>query len=168
MWWKSLTKYPAFTIGMLMVVILLFDLSRRGMLPTLPRQIIPSSCQSASVMLKKRIPETWRVQCENNNMTVTIHSQLEAKKYPHLSKVLYRELANNLQFIAQNGLNESLERTLIIRVHVIHPKMQINAITEGKHLAKLAGLDRPEFIAEHLKATVRVKENHTESNLQNK
>lgn len=90
-------------------------------------------------------------------MTVTIHSQLDAEKYP-LPHALYRELANNLQFIARNSLNESLERTLIIRVHVIHSQMEINAITEGKDLAKLATLKRPEFIAEHLRATVQVQD----------
>ena len=158
MFWKPLMKNPILAIGIIMVSILLFELSRRGILPLMSDKIIATSCKSALVMLKKRAPDTWKLECKNNNMTVTVHSQLDANKYP-LPKTLYRQLANNLQFIAQNSLSESLERTLIIRVHVIHPQMQINAITEGKDLIRLAALKRPEFITQHLKATVQVQDN---------
>ena len=157
MLWKALTKNPIFAVGILMLVILFFDLSRRGKLPAISRRVIPTSCRSATIMLKKRTPDTWDIQCQNNNMKITIHSQLNATKYSSFPQALYRELANNLKFISQNSLNESLERTLIVRVHVVHPQMKINAITEGKHLARLATLERPDFIAQHLKATVQVQ-----------
>ena len=91
-------------------------------------------------------------------MAITIRSQQQVKNSSSLTRSLYRELANSLQFIASNALNESLERTLIVRVHLIHPMLEINAITEGKDLARLATIRRPEFIAQHLKATVQVQQ----------
>ena len=157
MLWNPLIKNPILAIGILMISILLFDLSRRGILPLVSNKIIATSCKSVLVMLKKRTPRTWELKCKNNNMTVTIRSLLDSKTHP-LPDALYRELANNLQFIARNGLHESLERTLVIRVHVVHPQMEINAITEGKDLAKLANLTKAEFITEHLKATVQVQD----------
>ena len=163
MLWKIPIKNPVFSIGILMLVLVLFDLSRRGILPRFSEQVISKSCISANVMLKKRIPGTWFSECEDNNMVVTIHTQQKVVKKTDLSKVLYRELANHLQFIAKNTLNESLERTLTVRVHLIHPEMKINALTEGKYLAKLATIERPEFIAQHLKATVMVQEEQAPS-----
>ena len=91
-------------------------------------------------------------------MAITIRSQQQVKNSSSLPRSLYRELANSLQFIATNALNESLERTLIVRVHLIHPMLEINAITEGKDLARLATIRRPEFIAQHLKATVQIQQ----------
>lgn len=157
MLWRSIIKNPILAIGVLMLAIVLMDLSRRGKLPLFSERLIATSCKSARVMLEKRIPGTWSVACENNNMTVAIQSQVEVKESSQLSKILYRELANDLQFIAQNSLNESLERTLMVRVHVTHPQMQINAITQGKDLAKLATITQPRLIAQHLKATVQVQ-----------
>ena len=157
MFWKPLMKNPILAIGIIMVAALLLDLSRRGILPFISEKIIATSCKSARVMLDKRAPDHWKTRCENNNMTVTIQSQVSATKYNLLTKTLYRELANHLQFVAKNTLNESLERTLIVRIHLIHPRMEINAITEGKDLAKLASMDQSKLIAQHLRNTVQVQ-----------
>ena len=160
MLWKSLTKNPVLIIGLLMVVILWFDLSRRGILPSFSDRFIATSCRSAGVMLEKRMPENWDVQCQDNNMAVTIQSPVKAPP-EQLAQVLYRELANDLHFIAQNSLHESLERTLIVRVRVVHPQMEVNAVTEGKELARMASLSEPSSIAQHLKATVQVQDKLT-------
>ena len=160
---KSLIKNPILVVGMLMMAIVLFDLSRRGILPLISERVIATSCKSARVMLDKRVPSTWTIQCENNNMAITIHSQLPQATNPQLTRNLYRELANKLKFIAQNALNESLERTLLVRVLIIHPQMEINAVTEGKDLAKLATLNEPKFVAEHLKTTVQVQGKHNKT-----
>jgi hypothetical protein len=43
-------------------------------------------------------------------------------------------------------------------VKIEHSKMEINAITEGKYVAKLATLNSPQAIIDHLKQTVQVKD----------
>lgn len=109
-------------------------------------------------MLEKRVPATWDIECDADNLTVVIQTELKVAEAKNLKAALYRELANHLIFISKNTLNESLERTLMVRVHMVHPVMEINALTEGQYIAKLAYMKKPEFIANHLKATVQVQD----------
>lgn len=151
-------KKPILLIGILFFTIFLLDLSRRGILPFRKGGIKATSCTSAVVMLNKRVPANWSTECNDNNLTVRILSSVKVNDPKDLSLALYRELANHLIFISKNSLNESLERTFIIRVQLIHKEKELNAITEGQYLAKMATLNRPNFIAQHLKSTVQVQE----------
>ncbi len=151
-------KKPILMIGIIFFSIFLFDLARKGKLPLISKKTIATSCRSAVVMLNKRIPATWKTDCKENNLTVTIRSKVSESDPKKLSTALYREMANNLVFISKNSLNESLERTFIVRVQSLHFSREINAITEGQYIARLATMTRPELIAEHLKATVQVQE----------
>ena len=54
--------------------------------------------------------------------------------------------------------NEGLKIVFLVRFKLSHPKMIINAVTEGKFIVKLATLETPEHIMAHLKSTVQVKE----------
>ena len=51
-----------------------------------------------------------------------------------------------------------LEKVMFVRFRLDHPKLQIDAVTEGKYIIKLATIENPEHIMAHLKATVQVKE----------
>lgn len=156
---KNLFKNPILIIGILMMTIFLFNLKKKGYFGE--NKLIPSSCKSVLVMLNKRSPSTWRTECSNNNLSVEVYKNPDFKKLNTVLKqraYLYRELANDLSFIAKNSLNESLERVLIVRVKIISKNLDINSITEGRFLAKLATLKDKRFIANHLKATVKVKE----------
>ncbi len=158
---KVLFKNPILMIGILMVTILLLTLNKKGMFFNRTELLKATSCNSVLVMLNKRTPETWTNKCRENNLEVNIESTLKPKqlKDPNTMKaVLYRELANNLIFISKNSLNESLERVLFVSVKINSQKMEINALTEGKYIAKLATMKNSKFISDHLKKTVKVKE----------
>jgi len=159
--WKSLIKYPVLIAGILLMTIFLFDLKKRGIFFSRADKLRATSCRSVLVMLDKRIPTTWSTECEKDNLAIEIKSSLDATKFKDkklLKPALYRELANNLIFIAKNSLNESLERVDLVRVHLEGPTLSINAVATGRDLARFATMKRPDFIAEHLKATVHVKE----------
>ncbi len=150
MLWKSLLNKPILAIGILLFTVFMLDLSRRGVLFKNPKYIA-TSCKSAIVMLKKRSPDTWAIDCEKDVLVVQIESNLKTPDPKNLQPALYRELANNIIFISKNSLNESLERTPMVRIKMRHPKYDLNALAEGKYIAKLATMNRPEFIAEQLK-----------------
>jgi hypothetical protein len=159
---KSLLKKPILMIGILLMVIFIYDLKRRGIFFGRYQKLRATSCNSVLVMLNRRTPNTWKNSCRESTLTVKIQLELppEIKKAKDnlLRQYLYRELANNLIKIAKNSLNESLERTLSVHVRQQSERMDIDAVTEGRFIAKLATITDQKFIAEHLKNTVHIKE----------
>lgn len=150
-------KNPVLIIGVILFVIFMFDQKKRDY-PLFGDRLIPSSCRAVVVKLEKRIPANWNLKCEKNNLAITIDSHVTINKPQLLKPILYRNLANHLIFIAQNSPQETLERVFIVRMHVEHPLMVIDAITEGKDISKFATLTDKKFIADHLQATVQVKD----------
>jgi hypothetical protein len=62
---------------------------------------------------------------------------------------------NGVQEIAEN---ESLIRTGVVRIKLIHSKLVINAIASGANISKLCLMEDTKFIADHIAKTVRVQE----------
>lgn len=150
-------KNPVLVVGVILFIVFLFDQKNRNY-PLFGGKLIPSSCRAVVVKLEKRIPANWNLKCEENNLAVTINSNIQVNKFELIKPVLYRDLANNLIFIAQNSPQETLERVFIVRVHMEHPLLEIDAISEGKDISKFATLKDKKFIADHLQATVQVKD----------
>ncbi len=168
---SSLIKNPFLAMGILMVTILFFQLEERGLLASFweyfkesrRAKLTPSSCRSVRVKLDRRIPDSWKTHCEGksyNNLAVTIEltSPTEFKDQNQLKTYLYRQTANALIHIAKQGPGDNLERTDIVRLQVIHPRLEINAITEGHLIVKLATLKNKKLIAAHIQNSVQVKE----------
>lgn len=157
---QKLMKKPILMIGILFMIIFLFQLHKKGYFDRSDK-LIATSCKSALVMLDKRKPKNWETECQKNDLSVTIKFDLQKKKIKDLKiirRVLYRELANGLIFISRNTLNENLERMYMVKVLVTSQKMEVGALTEGRFLAKLTTMKNQKLIAEHLKATVQTKE----------
>lgn len=173
---KSLMKNPMLVVGVLMMLIFVFQAGKKFNWWELRRQkLMPSSCKAVLVKLSRRIPENWSAHCEGktyNNLAIDINYPVEkisdpstkakveekSKDQKAIRALLYREMANDLIAVAKNSPEDNLERTDIIRIKMIHPKLIINAITEGKYLVKLQTLTDKKLIAEHLKVTVQVQE----------
>lgn len=163
---KSLMKNPILAIGLLFMIIFLFQAGEKyNWWPSRRQKLMPSSCKAVRVKLDRRIPANWSTKCEGkdfNSLAVTIKYAQEKDKMikdpKDLSRLVYRELANDLILIAKNSPADNLERTNIVRIHFIHPQKQVNAITEGKYLVKLQTMQDKRLIAEHLRVTVQVKE----------
>ena len=76
----------------------------------------------------------------------------------NLKSLMYRQLANHMAYVARQSHPDILEKVFFVRFKLSHPKMIINAVTEGKFIVKLATLESPEHIMSHLQSTVQVKE----------
>lgn len=143
------------------MIITMFDLKKRGFFKDRFESIQATSCKSVLVMLNKRKPENWITKCEENNLAVEVKAKLNISDNDNLSTIrplVYRELANHMAFIAKNSLNESLERVFIVRIKIVAKKLTVNAVTDGKDIAKLNSMSTQKFIAEHLKRTVQTQE----------
>ncbi len=153
-------KNPILMIGILFMAIFLMNLNgvkffSRG------EKLQATSCTATLVMLNKRIPQTWHTKCNKNNLEISIDANYLTQKSKDIKKIrplFYRELANNLIFVAKNSPSDSLSRVFMLTMKLDSTIMQLSALTEGKFITRLATLKSPKFIAEHLKATVQTQE----------
>lgn len=153
---KTLFKNPIFTLGLILMGLFLYQLYNDGKFPFFNREkLMPTSCSAVMANLNKRIPSNWKPSCEQGVLIMKIEltpgKELGAKA---LRELIVREMANNLFLIARYSPEENLERTPHVVVKIDHPKIAMNARTQGKTLARLATLTDQKLIAEHLKATV--------------
>lgn len=157
--WKSLFRNPVLTAGIIMFGIFLSQVARKQQWGLFYNEkLIPTSCKAALVRIDKKIPENWKTFCEGNNLAVEIKEVAIPEDATNLQKLMYRQLANHMAFIARSSQVDILEKVFFVRLRLTHPKMEINAVTEGKYIVKLATLETPEHIMTHLKSTVQVKE----------
>lgn len=117
-----------------------------------------TSCAAVIVKLTKVTPSNWKVFCEGNNLAAEINEVTIPVNATNLQTLMYRQLANHMSFIARSSYPDYLERVMFVRLRISHPKMEINAVTEGQYIVKLATLESPEHIMAHLQSTVQVKE----------
>lgn len=147
-------------IGVLLMGLFIMDLFRQGKL-SYRESLTPTSCRAVLVKLDRRIPASWNTECDGNNLNVVIQKNLKAKDEQDpdaLRKILYRELANDLVALASNSPSDNLEKTQYISVKLIHPKIEIGALSEGRYVAKFATLRDQRLLMEHLQQTVQVQE----------
>ena len=158
-----LIKKPFLAMGILMLAIFFFQLKDKGWLSSMRKaRLTPSSCRALLVKLNRRIPKNWSTGCEGklwNNLAISITlTPLKIEGEKELRAYLYREMANNLIHIARHSPSDNLERTHLIRLQMIHPQREINALSEGHLVAQLATLKDKELIAQHLRSSVQVQE----------
>lgn len=166
-----IVKKPLLAIGILMMIVLLYNLKSKGYFG---ERYQADSCRSALVMLEKRMPKEWSTSCQNGNMVVEENFQFSVApaKMAQAKVLLYTQMANSLMFIASNSLNESLERTPYVVFTLHSDYLDLGAKTDGASLAKMAGLamtekdqqnnliaeNKRKIIAEHLHRHVQVQE----------
>lgn len=150
---------PVLAIGLIMFGLFLYQVAndrKWGIFHN--EKLISTSCKAVVVRLEKKIPENWKIFCEGNNLAVDINEVAIPPEAANLKVLMYRQLANHMSFVARNSHSDILEKVYLVRFKLNHPKMVINAVTEGKFIVKLATLESPEHIMTHLKTTVQVKE----------
>jgi len=154
-------KNPVLMVGVLFMAIFLMNLGRTGKFFDRSEKLKATSCRAVLVKLDRRIPANWKTQCLDNNLTITINDDDKFKniKQPEMMAAAhFRELANHLSYIAKNSPEDNLERVGLIIVKYITKQKIISALTEGRFLARLNTLQDIKLIADHLKATVKIKE----------
>lgn len=150
---------PVLAIGLIMFGLFLYQVAndrKWGIFHN--EKLISTSCKAVVVRLEKKIPENWKIFCEGNNLAVDINEVAIPPEAANLKVLMYRQLANHMSFVARSSHSDILEKVYLVRFKLNHPKMVINAVTEGKFIVKLATLESPEHIMTHLKTTVQVKE----------
>ncbi len=152
-------KNPILTLGIILFGMFLYTVgSKEKWGIFFNEKLISSSCKAVVIQVEKRIPANWKAFCEGNNLAVEIQEIAIPADASHLEALMYRQLANHMSYIAHVSHVDMLEKVDFIRFKVSHPKMEINAVTEGKYIVKLATLETPEHIMTHLKSTVQVKQ----------
>lgn len=152
-------KKPILAIGLIMFGLFLFQVSRDQKWGLFHNdKLIATSCKGVIIRLEKNIPNNWKIFCEGNNLAVEINEVAIPKGAANLKSLMYRQLANHMSFVARSSHTDILEKVFFVRFKLTHPKMVINAVTEGKFIVKLATLESPEHVMTHLQSTVQVKE----------
>ena len=156
---KYLMQKPVLAIGLIMFGLFIYQVARDkkwGIFHN--NKLMATSCGGVIIKLEKKIPENWNVFCEGNNLAVEVKEVAIPPEARNLRSLMYRQLANHMSFVARNTHPDILEKVFFVRFKLTHPKMKINAVTEGKFIVKLATLETPEHIMAHLQSTVQVKE----------
>lgn len=157
---KSLMNKPILAIGILLMTIFLMNTFTDGGLWNRDR-LNPTSCKAVLVKLDRRVSGGWTTSCDGQNLNLAI-SHVVGEKEPTdiktVRKIVYRELANSLVFIAKNSPSDNLERTPWVSIRYVHPKLEVGARSEGKFVVKFATIKNKQMLMNHLKATVQVKE----------
>jgi hypothetical protein len=156
---RYLMEKPVLAMGLLLFGLFLYQVSNDQKWGIFHNdKLIPTSCRALVVRLEREIPGNWNIFCEGNNLAVEINEIAIPKAATNLKILMYRQLANHMAFVARKSHADILEKVFFIRFKLIHPKLIINAVTEGKFIVKLSTLESPEHIMSHLKSTVQVKE----------
>ena len=159
MLWNSLMKNPVLTLGIILFGMFLYQVAKKEKWGIFYNEkLISTSCKAVVIQVEKRVPANWKVFCEGNNLAVEIKELAVPQDANHLEALMYRQLANHMSFIARVSHADMLEKVDFVRFRLDHPKIEINAVTEGKFIVKLATLETPEHIMTHLKSTVQVKQ----------
>ncbi|MFL5809849.1 MAG: hypothetical protein ACJ749_10030 [Flavisolibacter sp.] len=152
-------RKPVLAIGIIMMGLFLYQVARGQKWGIFTNdKLIATSCKAVVVKLAKAIPQNWKIYCEGNNLAVEINELTIPPAATNLRTLMYRQLANHMSFVARTSHSDILEKVFFVRFKIMHPKMVINAVTEGKYIVKLTTLETPEHIMTHLKSTVQVKE----------
>lgn len=156
---RYLMQKPILAIGIIMFGLFLTQVARKEKWGIFHNQkLIATSCNGVLVKLNKEIPGNWKAFCEGNNLAVEIEEVAIPPEAANLQSLMYRQLANHMNLVARVSHTDILEKIDFVRFRLTHPKMVINAVTEGKFIVKLATLESSEHIMAHLKSTVQVKE----------
>lgn len=152
-------KKPILAIGLIMFGLFMYQVSRQQKWGLFHNdKLMATSCKGVTVRLEKNIPNNWKIYCEGNNLAVEVQEVTIPKNATNLKTLMYRQLANHMSFVARSSHTDILEKVFFVRFKLNHPKMVINAVTEGKFIVKLATLETPEHVMTHLQSTVQVKE----------
>ncbi len=152
-------KKPVLVMGVVMFSLFLYQVAKKEKWGIFANEkLISTSCKGVLVGLEKRVPQNWNVFCEGNNLAVEIKEVTIPEKAANLKPLMFRQLANHMAFVARSSTVDILEKVLFVRFRLEHPQLQVDAVTEGKFIVKLATLEKPEHIISHLQTTVQVKE----------
>lgn len=153
---KKLMKKPMIPFLILLVIIGLYEFNAKKNKNW--SGVIPTSCKSAIVRLKRQAPKDWNIDCQINKMLINIKEVDSSKKMLDQQKYLYNRLANYIVFTSNNSFIDSLENVEMISFKLDSPTLEINAYIRGKSLAKISKIKSKKILASKLKEWVKIRE----------
>lgn len=158
---QKMMKHSVLSIGILMMIIFLFQLNDKGHFD----RFRSSPCLSVkSVLLKRspyalnskpktltrketldrKLPENWSLTCKSNVLYVDIDFKSTQSTTPKtIRRQLYSEMANSLMFISiatKDSFDLNLSKTFFVVLKIDSDFLEIAARTEGAELAALSNL----------------------------
>ena len=161
--WQKLLKYPVLVIGVILFGLFLADDNTRKWLKSEGEKRIPSTCRALKSRLESKVPPHWALNCQDK-LTLTVELDYIQKKslplpiHGKLKNVAYRTLANDLHHFAKLSNPETLVRLARLQMVLRHPKIKIEAISDGESLVKLGKLESKQAISDHLRVSVKIRE----------
>ncbi len=155
-------KKPVLPIALLMAYILFHKLAVQGKLDKFLKRdgVIPYSCRSAMVKLRRRIPPVWKAECQKNIMY--LEAPFSMPPAPMETKVqrmaMYREMANHLVFVSRNAPDDNMLHVQLVRLDVTSSNLTLQAAVLGKDLVPMAVIPTQQLLAQYLQKVVRVVE----------
>lgn len=157
--WKNALKYPVLIIGIIMFGLFLSDKKTKIWWDKVNNRYVPSTCSALLARLETKLPNDWRLQCENKDKML-----IEAgfsKTYPDLNKtraVMYLQIANMLNEVAHYANHETLQRLENLTIYLNGKKVKIIASTDGQAIIKIKEIKGEKALLQHLKLTVKTRE----------
>lgn len=158
---QKMMKHSVLSIGILMMIIFLFQLNDQGHFdrfkssPCLSTKSVllkrspyalntEAKTLTRSESLERKLPENWSLSCKKNVLYVDIDFKNTKTTSPKtIRRQLYSEMANSLMFISiatKDSFDLNLSKTFFVVLKIDSDLMEIAARTEGKNLAALSNL----------------------------
>jgi len=145
------------------MAIFLFQLRDKGFFTKRANSMIPTSCKSVMVRLAKYMNESWEMKCNGNNLLIETYVDPKVIDYKlrdpkALREKMYKALANSYSSVSRYSAEDSLSRTNIISLRLIHPFLTLNSMSEGKHVVNIKNMKNLSNLSRHFEQTIRVQE----------
>lgn len=158
MFGKNAMKYPALVAGVIMFALFLADPKTKVWWNSLGDRFIPSTCKALVDRVSPKSPENWSIDCPGTSrLVLSVESELESSN-PELRKLMYRSMANTLKSFAVMANPETLQNLKVFEIVLKNDDFSILGKTDGQAMAKLGRINGTNQIAQHLRLTVKVKE----------
>ena len=156
MFWQRAMKYPVLIIGIVFFGLYITNPKTKEFWENHFGKMKPSTCRVTVERFKKNSQKDWSFHCPSTqSLSIEIKSEL-ADKYSRA--LLYKELANSLSYLGHKTNPETLGYLKKVSVKLIHPKLTIDAITDGPAINQMAQTKDRETLFDILKLSVRTKE----------
>lgn len=151
-------KYPVLIVGIIMFSIFLADEKTKIWWEKTQRRFIPSTCDSLESRLKDKTPKEWTITCPTADLLLLEMNYDSSESLERVRIKMYKNIANTLVEFAKIANPETLEYLNTFRLIIDSNKVRILSETDGEAMLAFRTLKQKEKIAQHLKLTVKVKE----------
>ncbi len=151
-------KYPVLIMGIIMFSLFLADGKTKIWWEKTKRRFVPSTCDSLESRLKDKVPNNWEISCPTADL-LNLEIDYPGNESLEIIRVkMYKSIANTLVQFSNMANPETLEYLKDFRLKMESDKVTIYSQTDGEAMLAFRKLKHKEKIAEHLKLTVKVKE----------